>query len=713
MTHDDYLAWSIRTGFGTRACVTLEEGRALHGIVTSEFSGLGIPGIEVRVTDVGGHFSACARSNDKGHFHFARAPSSAATLQIGASAWWPVALTVEPGRDNIALSLEPVPVLVARVVDEQARPVPDVRLHIRDRLDPEVSDQEGRFRTHLRTELREGVGGRMYIPEQTTVLVEAPGFRFASAALSAESENVVRLQRVPALEVTVLTEAGVPIRDATVALLRLANFSASRHPGTRSLLRTDELGACTFVSRYGESEGLVVRAPGFVPVTRELEAGENRVEIRLRRGATVTGRVMRQGRPQVGVEVLLVRETPPPAEDLLAAYLTSQRARFTSQWRLNSTYSDDSGAFTFSGVGPGATGLVAVLPEGLRSLAALLDGNPRDLILEEALPLTLRVTSRGGDALKNVKIVCQEQRGTARRELQGTEGGTFALQDLPISEYRIDVTADAHHPARLYAWAGDECSALLYPTEGAECLEIRLVSQADLDVSQIYGSLAGKSPLRDFRSFDAPPREGTLRIPGLHAGEYEIRILVPEHREYIATVRLPRDIPLPVTLEAGAPTSILMSPGADLFVETLRGRRRAALHRRRAWSPARPGAWPRALLPDRQAPALLTRVAEIEVEHEPPANLDLRSGASPAVHVLVQDREGRPVPGAQLTLEANGCEIDTGTRTAGDGTAVLAQLIEGRILLRATLGEQQATAEVDVQGVKPLAPVSMTLPTDR
>ncbi|NJN14511.1 MAG: carboxypeptidase regulatory-like domain-containing protein [Planctomycetes bacterium] len=156
-----------------------------------------------------------------------------------------------------------------------------------------------------------------------------------------------------------------------------------------------------------------------------------------------------------------------------------------------------------------------------------------------------------------------------------------------------------------------------------------------------------------------------------------------------------------VKVERGGSVHLVASKGASVAVQTVRGRPAAlaALELSGGESDLAdlgPGLY-RFIS---RAPGELIVVREIELGPTTlPQTLDLRGGKEATLEILVADRAGAPIEGAEITLvTAGGFPWNTRKRTDAQGALRLTRLIEGAIEVRAQRGDAIAAGRVEVVG---------------
>jgi hypothetical protein len=94
----------------------------------------------------------------------------------------------------------------------------------------------------------------------------------------------------------------------------------------------------------------------------------------------------------------------------------------------------------------------------------------------------------------------------------------------------------------------------------------------------------------------------------------------------------------------------------------------------------------------------LVVVREVELgPTTPPRELDLRGGKEATLAVEVCDPTGAPLEGAEITLATEGGFSRKAGRTDPKGRLGIDRLFEGRMYVRAALGDRLGEAAVDVE----------------
>jgi uncharacterized GH25 family protein len=315
---------------------------------------------------------------------------------------------------------------------------------------------------------------------------------------------------------------GKPVAGATVLLSEEETMSfggptaivgSSRlHRGT-----TDDEGGFSF---DGVSPGvfrLSARAPRYQETeltNLELKAGQDltHLEIVLKAGATVEGRVLSPDGPMPDAEVAVVQ---------------SSTGDFGSYWPLRAT-TDGDGQYRIDGIPPGKNTLEA-RAEGYRRALRDVDVAARtpavDFDLERGLEASGRAVDDGGAPVPGAQVLLIAGRGftNAQRTLTGADGG-FRITGLQEGSYTLRASKDGYAsdpqgvPVTL---AGASATGLEVRLSGGGAITGRLTG---LEFSQLSRVWVSTSLLYVGR---VDP-EGSYRIPNLPPGDYTVTALVPD-----------------------------------------------------------------------------------------------------------------------------------------------------------------------------------------
>jgi protocatechuate 3,4-dioxygenase beta subunit len=343
------------------------------------------------------------------------------------SSTWMIQLEVRPGEETVRdFVVSDGVTRRGRVVDRDTGE-PVAGAHVEDFRNPFNrirADGDGRF---VLRGMRRGAGVR----------ITAPGYNAQCVPLgvAADRERTVRLVRGIVISGRVIGPDGEPVAGARVSAH--VAFSEPREEETR----TDESGAfrLTGLQEYASRAGNRIRvaADGFAPAAHRvlgLKAGDEKhgVEIRLAKGAALTGRVTDEHGSPVSEARVLLRSPPLP-------------------WFER--YTDSAGRFAFTNVTPGTYDLHLVdrgfmqrhrfssrQPTCVRGLI-LSSGDRRheEIILRAGAVVAGRVTDTDGRPVPGAVVKAEfpfevlQKGGTARFARRTTltgEDGSFSIGGL-------------------------------------------------------------------------------------------------------------------------------------------------------------------------------------------------------------------------------------------------------------------------------------------
>jgi hypothetical protein len=315
---------------------------------------------------------------------------------------------------------------------------------------------------------------------------------------------------------------GKPVAGAAVLLSeeepaslggQAAMFGSGRlHRGT-----TDDEGGFSFDGVSPGAFRLSARAPRYQEAeltNLELKAGQDltRLEIVLRAGATVEGRVLSPDGPAPDAEVTVVQ---------------SSTGDFGPYSSLRAT-TDGDGQYRIDGIPPGKHTLEA-RAEGYRRAVRDVDVAPRtpavDFDLERGLEASGRAVDDGGAPVPGaqVTLVAGREFMNAQRTLTEADGG-FRITGLQEGSYTLRASKDGYAsdpkgvPVTL---AGASATGLEVRLSGGGAVTGRLTG---LEFSQLSRVRVSISLLYVGR---VDP-EGSYRIPNLPPGDYTVTAVVPD-----------------------------------------------------------------------------------------------------------------------------------------------------------------------------------------
>lgn len=512
--------------------------------------------------------------------------------------------------------------------------------------------------------------GRFSFPEQNRNLAFAlvvfwkEGYDTRQVKLVLGEPRDHRLARVAALRGRVVDERGSPVSAARVVLERdLVAWSGADgdfeftflSPGIRRLR----------ASRSGYVDAVVRMEVGYAPDTATLQ---------LLRGSRVSGRVLRDGEPALGVRV----EVHDGKKEIARAF------------------TDGQGRFLLRGVPTTGTNIVAS-EERRRSRYQALEGlaegalvGPLALELKEHLPLAGVLRSDAGRPLAGVRVAC------GNRETVTDEQGRFRFENLPVQRYHVRAEAPKHLEAELQVYPGRS---------------VELVAESRFGDRRLAVLVEGESPgeARVTLRRRWPPRvrrTGVRRFPsrlvfqGLMPGDYDLTVTAEGHLEDTRVVVIAdADVEERVTLARGGSVQLKAAPGAAVVIQAVKGKAPPVVALKLAdGSRELRGFGPGRYRFIARAPGELIVVKEVDLgPRTPPVELDLRGGKESTLTVTVLNAADEPMEGAEITLATEGgFAHNTRRRTGADGRVVLTRLLGGTLHVVAQRGNRAGRAAVTV-----------------
>ncbi|HEX3529358.1 MAG TPA: carboxypeptidase-like regulatory domain-containing protein [Thermoanaerobaculia bacterium] len=304
-----------------------------------------------------------------------------------------------------------------QITDAEGRPIPDAKVLLSSGITrtQTTADERGSFR---------------FGPQAAgsfDLEVQATGFRVLRKGGLALAGNVdlgaFVLQPVALLAGRVRDETGEPVAGAAL-------FASRGGQGAGST-QADAAGRFSFAEITPEPVRLTAFAQGFLPEeVADLEAGPDAtsIEVVLRRGAVLTGRVTRpSGEPAAGARVMLLDNgTQGPFATLGLPQATA----------------DDDGRYRLEGVAPGErrvrAALSGLLPDNAQ--LAVRDGTNRlDLHLGRGAAVSGRAVTTDGEPVARAQIflfTLGEQMSPA--SAQAAADGTFSWPAVAAGSYRLE-----------------------------------------------------------------------------------------------------------------------------------------------------------------------------------------------------------------------------------------------------------------------------------
>ncbi len=419
-----------------------------------------------------GHALRTARADAQGRVRLQPLVPGPAQLQLSAAGAARVAraLRLRPGRNTLALRMQPEAALGGAVVDDSGAPLPGVQIEARTQDGPEPvaqvrSDAGGRFRLGQLAAGRYAVQARLAHHE----LAVLP----AVVAPATQPLRIV-LQRTATLSGQVLDVSGQPAAGATVTVAgsgvwppkALTSDAGGRFELTPIPAGVYELRATRGTLTSAPREGVLVQP-----------AAESRVVLELEPGARLLGRVVdaESGDPLGGVRVVV-------GEDALTATPIS-------------TQTDARGEFTVEALRHLPQRLWLSAPGYVAIVGALYTPRPerQEITLRRAAVLSGQVVGEHGEPIAGAEL---EVTGTAEA------GGP-----IHVSPPQATAAAATHPP-------GAQAPA----APASDNLGVTFGAVPPVPVFAPPGSTAGALPVPGFAS-DA---DGRFRIEGVPAGRVQV-----------------------------------------------------------------------------------------------------------------------------------------------------------------------------------------------
>ncbi len=349
--------------------------------------------------------------------------------------------------------------------------------------------------------------------------------------LAEDPERVLlTLKPAEALRGSVVNEEAGPVEGARIVLLTQHAAHGDRlRPLATSV--SDRLGAFTFAAVPAGSHRLAVQAAGYLAwsqsLTVDAESPPNPVEVRLERGASLSGRILSErGQPIEGAKVSLKDEgpmlgLPPPG-----------------------TISDAEGVYRLEGLPVGPQQVQVQHPDYLperRQLQLDETGTTRDFTLRSGAGLAGQVVDDRNEPVAGAMVSLVAEENPVAVEPRWTDAeGRFRATGLAPARYSVLVELAGYAPAeRTGVEVGSRTPDLL----------IQLDRGATL-FGQIHG-LRAEERLRLQVWATGPARvqvpgtvdgEGRYRIPNLGAGAWQVSARAEGlGREVSAPLDLPPD----------------------------------------------------------------------------------------------------------------------------------------------------------------------------
>jgi Carboxypeptidase regulatory-like domain len=304
--------------------------------------------------------------------------------------------------------------------------------------------------------------------------------------------------------------------------------------------------------------------------------------------------------------------------------------------------------------------------------------------VKDHLPLSGRLVSDAGFPLAGAKVRC------GGREVATDREGRFAFDPLPAKPQRVEVAPERHFPLAAEARPGSPVELVATSRFGEARLEVDVTGASLFAVE-----LAAR--------FDPPVARRAVSTPavfeGLAPGSYDLRVRAPGCLELARVVEVPAGgLRIDAALVRGGTLRLVSSRGASVAIFAVRGKAPPVVALKLAdgsqtLSDLGPGLYRFVSRADGE----LVVVKEIELDPTtPPKELDLRGGKDSTLTVEVKDATGAPVAGAEITLATEGgFSRKVGGKTDASGRLKVERLFEGRMHVRAALGDRLGESALD------------------
>ena len=272
----------------------------------------------------------------------------------------------------------------------------------------------------------------------TTVTVRNPGDKSVTAKLAARAGGETADKRATG---RILDPQGHPVHGATVELVSIwrNNSSTSSDRSVESVAVSDADGRFSFFgAQTFDNLRVRIRARGCAPRTETLPAGDTPQEIRLQEGATVTGRLVRDGLPVAGAQVGLIQQ-----DRGVETSVGEQRAATDTDGRFTFYTLPPKTAWRLYGISDSLKGLGAVAPRGLRTPADEGTLALGDIALIPGHVVAGRVRLTDGKPVPphtRLMLTRDDAWGQAIVELDAE--GRFRLEHIPPGVVKLSVGLD-------------------------------------------------------------------------------------------------------------------------------------------------------------------------------------------------------------------------------------------------------------------------------
>jgi hypothetical protein len=473
-------------------------------------------------------------TDEEGKFRAEGVPPGTADLSIFAPGYrskQPPGIPVPEDRDveGLEIALEKASALEIRVLDSRGKPVDGAWIEVQ-RTDSPAPERRGRTDAEGRC-LLEGIEPGHY---EVSARSEEQGQ--ARTTLDTTDGVTARdLVLAKGVEVSgrVSGESGEPVPGASLSLRPAGKGAAlTAHAAADGTFRFQSVGDGTFRLAGSAPDFAETFAPGEVQVAGQEVRG---LDLRLSRGATLTGKVLGLDPEELGsVLVLAVRPDQASLQPL--------------QGRV-----DGQGRYRIEGLGPGDWQVVAHQLKGRSLLEPLqIATGRREAVLD--LRFQTGFTLSGQVLVDRAPFAeAQVQAFTRDRSVQAQTGsdGRFQVSNLPADRYNLRVL-DLEHglsATRSVEVTGDQAVTLELATG---VLRGRVSSAGGEPIAGAFIRLEEAVPEMPY-PFQMPggtsDAAGAFEIPRIYAGTYRIILEKEGFAAYTANVEVRPGAATPVAIE--------------------------------------------------------------------------------------------------------------------------------------------------------------------
>jgi len=445
----------------------LEEGGVIAGAV--EFEGRGpIPNVRVTVSPKRGKDDGMDARQSR--YTYTDLAGRFLVKGIGAGDWVVAAthadgkadaVTAVAGDQGIRIELKATLALAGVVLDDEDNPVVNARVGAvlgKDKFSWTNTDSSGRFRV---AHLEPGDYPLEVTPQQQNqnyygAQQAGGGFKKTrTRAYPAGSDDVVvRVEPGSRISGRVLGPGGKGIGGAGVMAV----------PKTKGLKMqptafTNGRGEFTLKGVEQGAYDVVVLASGYLIESTTASVGESGVEVRVREGGTIMGRLLKPGGTPLGGQWLSFQAADDEVRKKLHKWQSRGQQGWNAigGWQRMSTSTNADGTFEITGLFPGRYKLSLMTQHGVAPDVELhTDGAATTIRLEPALTITGRIVTEDGSALEGQLWVSALRDSRTFGWTQPDSEGNFELKGLPSGAVTVQVYSNnVYQAARVDATAGD------------------------------------------------------------------------------------------------------------------------------------------------------------------------------------------------------------------------------------------------------------------